>query len=599
MNDRCVAIDTEFDNRKVPFIATTCDWQLKTDLVNCHSKKELERLRDIAEDRSITKVMFPVTVDWHVLKNVGIRCRGEFEDVLAAGVLLNENWSNRHGLKAMAERYLGADIQEKKALAPYIRKYKKKAKEQNIEFDWAMLPKFVLKPYAIQDAVFTQKLWFLFRTPLQRFIEIYNLEKRVTRVALKMQEHGMMVDRPFVKKISKQYTQELIDSMQRMKALMKQHHIRMKDFKPNSPQQVAYVLDKMGVKLPKNENGNPITDAPTLQKFDDHKMVNEILLFKFIKKQKTAFIDPLWQRHSTDDDPYARFLIFLSGTKTGRQSAELIQTMPRPEESRTAHAPKLARQSFIPRPGYRLLAIDYKALQMRLFYHYAKAKMLIEKVKQGWDPHDATTQLLFGELTKDLRKDAKNIGFGIVFGMGTNKLIAQLQKSKARKSTSRVQAHEILNTYYKLVPVREFTHECISKLYRTGVLELRFDSPLMSGYREYNVPQEFAYKGPNVLIQGTEAYVVKSAMLRCAKTIREKGCDVSMLIAIHDELLFEVSQKEPLHHIVKILSREMEDHITFDVPLEVDAKVSDLNWGAVQEWSKVKDQYPKKKVFNV
>ena len=85
--DRCIAVDTEFTNRKEPFIGTICDWRLKTELFNLHEQKDVDALKRPCEDRSITKIMFPYTVDAHVLKNVGIRCRGPWEDPLIAGTL--------------------------------------------------------------------------------------------------------------------------------------------------------------------------------------------------------------------------------------------------------------------------------------------------------------------------------------------------------------------------------------------------------------------------------------------------------------------------------------------------------------------------------
>jgi DNA polymerase I-like protein with 3'-5' exonuclease and polymerase domains len=133
--DKCIAIDSEFNNRKVPFIITSCDSQLNAELYNAHRPEQVEKIKRLAEDPSITKIMFPYTVDAHTLKNVGIRCRGPWEDPLIAGTLLDENFASRKGLKPMAQRYLGADIKEKKALAPYIRKAKKKCKEEGTESD--------------------------------------------------------------------------------------------------------------------------------------------------------------------------------------------------------------------------------------------------------------------------------------------------------------------------------------------------------------------------------------------------------------------------------------------------------------------------------
>ena len=593
--DKCVAFDTEFTNQKVPFIATTCDWQLETELYDCHQPQHVDKLRDILEDRSITKIAFPYTVDAHVVKHLDIRCRGPFEDPLIAGTLLDENFANRKGLKPMAQRYLGADIKETKMLRKYKAKYKKIAKKKGIEFDWSQIPRFVMKPYATEDSVFAIKLWFMFREPIKRFDKIYQIEKKISPIILKMQELGMMVDRPFVKKQARQYGKELEVCNKNIQRLFAQHHIRLPDYNPNSPQQVAYVMKKMGVPLPENERGHPITEAKVLAQFDNFPMVNLQLLNRFLSKQKGTYFDPLWQRYTTRDNPYAHFFIFQSGARTGRMSAELVQTIPRQEESRTAHAPKIARQAFRPRPGYVLLACDFKALQMLIFFHFAKAKALIKKCCDGWDPHDAACQMMFGKIDKELRRDTKDIQFGLVFGMGLAKLVRTLKKNS--KDMTQLKASQILDKYMSIVPVREYTRECVVQLHQTGVLDLRFESKLMDFHREYRVPQEFAYKGPNVKIQGTEAYVVKHAMLRTGRLIKKKGMDVHLLTQVHDELLFEISEKEPIPLVVKEIQDAMEDHVSLSIPLRVDSKISRENWGMVKKWSEVEGQYQRRKVY--
>jgi len=587
--DRCTAFDTEFNNRKEPFIATTCDWQLHANLYNCHKDREVAKLKAVLEDRTITKIAFPYTVDAHVVKSLNIRCRGPWEDPLIAGTLLDENFARRKGLKAMAKHYLKSETLGAKKLTRYKRIYKKKALKKGIEFDYSQIPKFVMKPYATEDAIFTEKLWYMFREPIKKFDRIYQMEKKVATIILKMQETGMMVDRKFCRKQSKIYANDLVRVEGEIEAILKKEGIAMPP--KLSPQAMGKIFYKLNIPLPTNERGNISTESKFIAQYDQYPIVNRLLLWRFLKKQKGTYFDPLWKRYTTQENWMAVFFLFSSGARTGRTSAELIQTIPRPDESRTAHAPKIARQAFIPRRGYVFLAVDYKALQMRIFFHYAKAKALIKKVKDGWDPHDAACQLLFGQVEKELRKDTKNIQFGIVFGMGLTKLIRSLQNSKAKKSMSQLDARAILDKYYSIVPVKEFNKECTSRLYSEGKLELKFESPLMEFHREYKVPQEMAYKGPNVLIQGTEAYVVKTAMIRCDELITRSGMDANMLMCVHDEILFEVNRKENLRLAINELVKSMEDHETLSIPLEVDVKISDKNWGEVTEWSKVKHLY--------
>lgn len=587
--DHCVAFDTEFDKRKVPFMATTCDWRLEKALYNCHKPIHVKMLKEVLEDPTTTKIGFPYTVDAHVVKSLGIQCRGPFEDPLIAGTLLDENFADRKGLKPMAQRYLNEEIVEAKTLTKYKRKAKKKAKEQGIEFDYTMIPRFVLKPYATQDAYYTEKLWYLFREPLKQFDRIYQMEKKVATIILKMQGIGMRVNRTFCRKQSALYAIDIEKVTKEIHAIIKKEGMEIP--KKFSPQAMGKIFKKMQLPLPTTAKGNITTESKFLVAHDKYPIVNRLLLWRFLTKQKGTYFDPLWKRYTTKDDWTAVFFLYSSGARTGRTSAELIQTIPRPDESRTAHAPKIARKAFIPRKGYFFLAVDYKALQMRIFFHFAKAKALIKKVKDGWDPHDAACQLLFGLVEKELRKDTKNIQFGIVFGMGIEKLMRSLLNSKAKKNMSQLEARTILDKYYSIVPVREFNRQCTSQLYREGKLELRFESELMDFHREYKVPQELAYKGPNVLIQGTEAYVVKTAMIRCDQLITKSGMDVNMLMCVHDELLFEVSKKEKASLVIKEIVKAMEDHVSLSIPLEVDAKVSDKSWGDIKNWDDVKHLY--------
>jgi len=474
----------------------------------------------------------------------------------------------------MAQRYLDADIVEAKALGVAKRKYKKIAEKEGREFDFSDIPPEIIEPYATQDPIYTQKLWFLFREPIKKFQQIYDFEKSITPIILDMQKRGMMVDRPFAKRQSVQYGKDMDACFKRIQSMLRREGIKLPEFKPNSGKQVAYILDRMRVSVTEyTKTGQISTDQKVLKLYaEEYPIIQEILMYRFIKKQKGTYFDPLIGRYTTHGDPFAHFFLFQSGARTGRTSAELIQTIPRAEESETAHAPKLARKAFRPRPGYTFVAIDYKALQMVLFYHFSNAEALIKRVWDGWDPHDATSEMIFGKITKPLRRIAKTMGLGMIFMMGKDKLIRSLKVSP-------IEGSNIYNDFCRLVPVREFCRDTISTLYRRGVLNLDIESDRMSVHREYRVPQELAYKGPNTLIQGTEAYIVKWAMKRSNDMIRKSGIDANILMNVHDELLFEVSNKEPLKKVVKKLQDEMEDYETFKVPLRTDVKVSNKSWG--------------------
>lgn len=575
-----LAIDTEFDEWCMPFIATSCDEKLRAKLYRLNVPREFDQLKEVCEDARIRKAFHPYTVEAYTLWKAGINVKGEFEDTMIGASLVNENFV-KIGLKAIARQYLGSETLEAKELNVAKRKYKTIAKKQGIVFNYSQIPKNILEPYAIEDAVFTEKMAFYFEEPLKPFQQLYDFEKNLGRHFFEMEKLGMLIDRKFCKKQIKEYTLQIKDCDEKINRILRRADFNTKNFNPNSGKQLGFALRQCGVPLTvmtsDQEKGYYSTNAEILDMFQDHKIVQLVLLRKFCDKQKGTYFENLLYNYTTDDDHVARFMIFQVGTITGRVSMKLIQTIPRAEESKTAHAPKLARKAFIPRPGYRFMALDYKAMQMLIFFSFSNATRLLDKCRQGWDPHDATCQLLFGEVTKELRKIAKGIGFGFIFGMGVDKLIRSLKLTQLRGS-------EIINDYYKNIPVREFMHSTISDLYRNGSITLSFDNELMSFMREYRVPRELAYKGPNMLIQGAEAYVMKHAIVRVNNLIKKKGYDARILTTVHDELLFEVSRKEPIRYIEKKLKKEMEDHVSFKVPLLVDSKFSDHNWGDVEPW---------------
>jgi len=572
-----LAIDTEFDEWCMPFIATSCDQKLRAKLYRLNVPREYDELKKVCEDIRIRKAFHPYTVDAYALWKAGIEVRGEFEDTMIGASLVNENFV-RIGLKAIARQYLGSETLEAKELNVAKRKYRAIAKKQGIVFNYSQIPKETLEPYAIEDAVFTEKMAFYFEEPLRPFRQLYDFERSLSVHFLEMEKLGMLIDRKFCKKQIKEYALQIEDCDEKIDRILRRENVKTKGFNPNSGKQLGYALKQCGVPLTaETKSGDYVTDAKTLDEFQDHKIVQLVLLRKFCDKQKGTYFENLLYNYTTADDPIAHFLIFQVGTITGRVSMKLIQTIPRAEESKYTHAPKLARKAFIPRPGYRLMALDYKAMQMLIFFSFANATKLLEKCRQGWDPHDATCQLLFGEVTDPLRKIAKNIGFGFIFGMGVDKLIRSLNLTQLRGS-------EIINDYYQAIPVREFMRSTISDLYKNGSIKLEFDNELMSFIREYRVPQELAYKGPNMLIQGAEAYVMKHAIIRVNDKIKKKGFDCRILTTVHDELLFEVSRKEPIQYVEKTLKKSMEDHVSFKIPLLVDSKFSDNNWGDVKSW---------------
>lgn len=583
--DRCVSVDTEYDNRKDPFIGTSTDWKFKSRLFDLTDRDELQALQKIVQNPKLTKIYHPASVDIYSLSRVGIVHRGPFEDTLTAATLIDESVEERKGLKALAVRWLGEDIKPAKKLGWYKRKYRKIAKQEGRVFSYADIPRFILEPYAIEDSLFTEKLWFFVRPRLRKFQPLYDFEKSITPSVVAMQRVGMLVDRAFATKMSRQYEKDIRRTKGEIQAILCKAGIKMPEFNPGSVKQLAWVLEKLDVPITNTTRWGFKTDAETLKEVETEPIVNRILLFRFLSKQKGTYFDSILDNHTSEDDPIAHFLLFQAGTRSGRFSAELVQTIPKVGESRTAHAPKLARKIFIPRPGKRLITVDYRNLQMVLFFHFANATKLIKLANDGWDAHDAACKIVFGKVTPELRNNViKGIQFGLIFGMGVDKLVRSLKLGYARGA-------EILQEYHDKVPVREYMEKEISQLNKTGYGVLEIHSDLMDVYREYHLSRDRAFAIVNYKIQGTEAYVMKHAILRVNRMLTKHGFDAEMLMTVHDELIFEIGEKKWFNHVVKKICRTMEDHKTFRTKLYVEPKIGEKSqsWGELEkkDWRKL------------
>ena len=238
------------------------------------------------------------------------------------------------------------------------------------------------------------------------------------------------------------------------------------------------------------------------------------------------------------------------------------------------------RRAFIPSEGYNFIFIDYDQIEMRLFAHFSKCQSLINGILAGEDPHTSTAYILFGKENVDkdkesydkLRRRAKTINFGIIYGMGKIKLASSL-------GLSNIKANETLSDYHNSLPeIKEYSDNLTNQLFHTGRIRIVLNSSLMKLIRDYNVPYKMAYKGINIVLQGMAAYVIKFAMLRVNEWLEKSKKDIKMVMTIHDELVFEVNKKYSVKEIAKELIKIMEDRITFSVPITAEAEWSDKSW---------------------
>jgi DNA polymerase-1 len=604
---RTIAIDTEYDYCD-PFLVTITDDELQTRVYRPKIVSHRKALRKICSNRNIRKVFHHASGDIFILRNIGVDVKPPYECTLIASNLVNEQYASRN-LKKLAELHLGIETREANRLKGIIKKYKERAKAEGRRFRWSEIPDEYIVPYAKRDPEYTIQLWFYWTEPLKEVEKLYEFERSLIPIIVDMEWKGMRIDRALCLQKSREYGKNIERLHDEMVKFLVDNKIDLgRDFNPRSPKQMQEIVKALGLEYEVERSaktGELSVDKKQIQKLAvDHKFFGLLSQYRFFNKHKTTYYDPLYQYYTSDKDDRAHFMLYQTGAKTGRFSAELIQTFPRPEESALVGKKHEVRKAVIPARGKVLLCKDYEQQEMRLFIHFANCKRMIDIInKKGGKDVDCyveTANILFGKLfenekyRKALRFVAKHQTLGMIYGEGVNKLVTSTSVMMRERFGDELVnllgvndkwAYAVLQNMYGLYPVRQFMNEQISKLYRLGYLEMEFHSALMNFKRRYYVPQDKAYKAVNVLIQGSAAYVIKHAMKRIDDRIREEGWvgKVDMIMQVHDELIFEVDKSMDLKKVNEVLSQEMEDHVTFRVPITTSAKWSDKSWGDVKE----------------
>lgn len=601
---RTLAMDLEYDYCD-PFLCTTTDEELVSRVYRVKVLSQKREVQKICENKNIQKVFHNATGDMFQLRCIGIEVKGPVECTFILSNLVDENYKPKK-LKELARVHLGIDTHEANRLKSVIIKYKKIAAKGGYTFKWSQIPDEYMIPYAKKDPEYTLKLWYYWQKPLQQSIQLYEFEKSLMPIIVDMEWRGLRIDRYRCRRISYEYGQKIEVLYEEMSRYLVDNHISLgKDFNPRSIPQIQQIILQLD---PKNTDISPKTDKKALTKLSTSSMFFSMLSKnRFFTKHKTTYYDPLYEYYTSEKSDVAHFLMYQTGAKTGRFSVELAQTFPKPEESKLAGELHEVRKCIIPRRGFGFLCKDYEQQEMRLFVHYSNCERMIEVINQksgteGFDIYIATGELLFGDLfqreklRKALRFVAKTTSLGLIYGMGVRKMVASTVAMLCEKfdrsiieeiGVSEQWAYEVIKEYKQLYPVGQFTREKMSELYKTGVIKLSFDSELMKFERQYRIPRDFAYRAGNSVIQGSAAYIVKHAMLRCDKRIKREGWEerVVMVMQVHDELIFEVESRDMafVRHVNKVLGEEMDDRITFKVPITTSGKWGSVSWGDVKE----------------
>jgi DNA polymerase-1 len=582
-----IGVDTEYDNNGIPFLGTTCDEQLKHKLYNLRRPSSRAKFKKLCENRKLVKIFHSITADMKALSNIDIEVLPPYSDTMILSSICNENYKPKK-LKYLAQTLIKEPCLEDKELSKVKAKYKREAKKEGREFSFSDIPVSILYPYAKRDPEYCIKLYYYFQKPIQKYLQVYQLELSLIPIIAQMQCIGFEIDRKFVK--------EKMDEIEIKLEKLKRYFIRRlhkKDikfynpkevevpFKPTSPKHIARYIELTGIPIKeRTPKGAICTLAKNLEKHTSYRFIFNVLKFRKLAKQLTTYYAPLYNKYTSKTNNVASFQYWQSGAKTGRFSAELIQTIPRTTEVDKYGINKDVRKAFVPRKGFRYLLVDYNQVEMRLFAHFSGCDELVKAINEGLDIHTYSAYKIFGKkrmekskaIGKKLRFATKTINFGIIYGIGIAAL-SELLKMSRRETREHLQA------YYAAYPIKEFMQGLSNTLYKQGYITLTLKSKLMDFTRDYRVPQHLAYRSANTTIQGTAAYIIKCALLRVGKEIIFNYSDINILATIHDELIFEIPKTYNIKKIARVLVGKMEDYETFKVKITASCKVSDKSWG--------------------
>jgi DNA polymerase-1 len=422
--------------------------------------------------------------------------------------------------------------------------------------------------YSCEDVYGTLVLWNEFKGLLgeKELTELfYDLEMPLVPILAKMEILGICVDENLLKDLSVEFADKLIDIEKRIYIFAGQ------EFNINSPRQLGQILfEELNLPHGRKTKTGYSTDVKVLEKLAAvHELPALILEFRTLAKLQSTYVDKL---ATLQDSNTGRIHTSFNQavTATGRLSSSNpnLQNIPiRGEEGNRI------RQAFIPAPDHVFLSADYSQIDLRVLAHYSQDKALLEAFNGGADIHARTAAQIFGVspllVTSDMRRVAKSINFGIVYGMSSFGLSSQL-------NIGRKDAQNFIDRYFQHYSgVKQFMTDIVLKAredgYVTTLMHRRRAVPEIDAKNKMR--REFAERmAINTPIQGTAADIIKLAMLRVEKTLKETTIPARMLLQIHDELVFEVPEQS-VQTATKVIREAMEGAMKLDVPLVVNVEV--------------------------
>ena len=520
-------------------------------------------LKEVLEDDAILKVGQNIKYDACVLKRHGVRLGGISFDTMIASYVINPGL-RQHNLDALSQRYLNHKMI---AFQDVVGKGKNARGFAEVSVEKAC-------EYSCEDADMTLRLKKILAEKIreEKNEALFNdLEMKLLPVLLDMEMTGIKIDTALFKAMSAEFSVEMKAVEQ---AILAEAGM---EFNLNSPQQLGKVLFEV-LKLPGGKKTAKTkrysTDVKVLQKLSEsHGIAVDLLRFRSLAKLKSTYLDALVKMVNPETGRvHTSFNQTVAATGRLSSSNPNLQNIPIRGE-----AGRKIRKGFVADAGKILVAADYSQIELRVFAHYSQDPAFMAAFEEDQDIHTRTALEVLGnetgEVTPEMRRIAKAINFGIIYGMGPQKLSEQL-------SISKQVARDYIDAYYdRYRGVKRFKEKAIETAEKNGYVTTLFNRrrylPDIS-HNNNRIRSEAERMAVNTPIQGTAADLIKKAMIQIHNRLAQERFQSKMILQVHDELVLE-APKEEVDRLIPMIREEMEGVYLLRVPLKVDINQG-LNW---------------------
>lgn len=565
---KCFAFDTEttsIDSLEAELVGVSFSFeansgyylpiahQEKTAISRDEALRWLKQIIEASQDKVIGQNL---KYDLQVLRNHQINIKRFYADTMLMSYSINST-ASRHNLDALAEYYLNIKTIK---FEDVMGKGKNKLK------NFSEVPIKEATNYAAEDADITLQLYRTFETKIDDKTTkmLQEIEYPMIFVLMEMEATGALIDIKHLNSLSNNFGSKLINLVQKI------HKHSGVVFNIDSPKQLSKVLfDKMGIEakgLKKTSSGYYSTSESVLQKLaDENEIIKDILEYRTLAKLKSTYTDKLSEICDLGSRVHTSY--HQAVTSTGRLSSSdpNLQNIP----IRTKDG-IVIREAFIAPQGKKLLAIDYSQIELRLMAHYSNDEIMVKSFNNNEDIHKRTASEIFGvdiqDVDDDMRRKAKTINFGLLYGMSAFGLSNQL-------SVTRAEADIFLESYFDRYSgvsafMKNIVEDAKGKKYVETLHGRKIHVPNIesSNYLMRQASERAAINGP---LQGSAADIIKIAMIKIAEWIEGNDQEIKMILQVHDELIFEVPDsygEENIEPIIKLMEQSTE----INVPLKAE-----------------------------